>query len=202
MPKIGMEAERRKSLIFATISAIHEDGFRELTMAHIAKKAGVSTGLAHHYFGSKEHLLAATMRHLLKQLSDNVREQLAAAETPRGRISAIIKASFAPEQFQDAIVTTWLSFYIQAQTNTESKRLLKVYSQRLVSNLTFGLKAFMPTAEARHVAEGTASMIDGVWLRRTLHDANPDARAAIRTVEDYVDLQLRKQRNDRSPPTR
>ncbi len=74
MPKVGMEAERRRSLIDATVDAIHERGYSDVTMAQIAKRAGVSGGLVHHYFGSKDQLLAATMRHLLTELGRAIRE--------------------------------------------------------------------------------------------------------------------------------
>ncbi|ADZ71991.1 transcriptional regulator BetI [Polymorphum gilvum] len=190
MPKIGMEAERRRSLIAATVDAIHEHGFCDVTIAQIARRAGVSGGLAHHYFGSKDQLLAATMRHLLQDLGEGIRARLARAETPRARISAIIAGNFAPEQFREAVIAAWLAFYTQAQTTPSSKRLLRIYSARLTSNLTYNLKAFLPVAEAARVAEGTASMIDGVWLRRALTDGPPNAETAIRLVEDYVEAQI------------
>jgi TetR/AcrR family transcriptional repressor of bet genes len=40
------------------------------------------------------------------------------------------------------------------------------------------------------VAEGTASMIDGVWIRQALSDAKTDRDAAIAMVEDYVETQI------------
>jgi len=190
MPKIGMEEERRRSLIAATVDAIHEKGFCDVTIAQIARRAGVSGGLAHHYFGSKEQLLAATMRHLLHDLGHQIRSRLAGAETPRERISAIIAGNFAPEQFREAVIAAWLAFYVQAQTTQTSRRLLRIYAARLASNLTFNLKAFMPAKDAKRVAEGTASMIDGVWIRRALKDGAPDPASAIRMVEDYVETQI------------
>ncbi|MET1413807.1 transcriptional regulator BetI [Roseibium sp. HPY-6] len=190
MPKVGMEAERRKSLIDATVDAIHERGYSDITMAQIAKRAGVSGGLVHHYFGSKDQLLAATMRHLLTELGRAIRKDLARAETPRERISAIITGNFATDQFQPAVIAAWLAFYVQSRTTKSNSRLLRVYAARLASNLTFNLRSFMPRAEAQRVAEGTASMIDGVWIRQALSDARPDRQAAIAIVEDYVETKI------------
>ena len=65
MPRIGMEPVRRKALIAAAIDAIHDRGMGQVTMGEIARRAGVSAALAHHYFGGKDQLLLATMRHLL-----------------------------------------------------------------------------------------------------------------------------------------
>ena len=68
MPKIGMEPVRRRALIDATIAAIGGRGSVDVTMSEIAGIAGVSSALAHHYFGAKTDLLQATMRHLLSEL--------------------------------------------------------------------------------------------------------------------------------------
>lgn len=190
MPKVGMEAQRRRSLIDATVDAIHERGYSDVTMAQIAKRAGVSGGLVHHYFGSKDQLLAATMRHLLTELGRAIRESLAKAETPRERISAIIAGNFAVDQFQPAVIAAWLAFYVQSRTTESNNRLLRIYAARLASNLTYNLRFILPRDEARRVAEGTASMIDGVWIRQALSDAQTDRQAAIAMVEDYVENQI------------
>lgn len=190
MPKIGMEAERRRSLISATVDAIHECGYCDITMAQIAKRAGVSGGLVHHYFGSKDQLLAATMRHLLKDLGAGIRSRLSTATTPRQRINAIIEGNFGDGQFQPAVIAAWLAFYVQSRTTQSNGRLLQIYSSRLVSNLTFNLRKFMPQKDAVRVAEGVASMIDGVWIRQALRDRTVNRQEAIEMVEEYVDLQL------------
>ncbi|MBC2858390.1 transcriptional regulator BetI [Stappia sp. 28M-7] len=190
MPRIGMETHRRKALIDATVATIHERGFGDATMAEIARRAGVSGGLAHHYFGSKAGLLNATMRFLLTDLSRETRERMAGAEGPRARISAMISASFAPTQFQPALISAWLAFYLQARTDAETRRLLRIYHRRLVSNLAHAFSALIPGERARHAAEGTAAMIDGLWLQRIFADGPPQPRSAIRRVEDYVERQL------------
>ncbi|MDG1319155.1 MAG: TetR family transcriptional regulator, partial [Paracoccaceae bacterium] len=51
MPKVGMEPIRRAALVKATIAEIGEAGTLDVTVSQIAKRAGMSSGLAHHYFG-------------------------------------------------------------------------------------------------------------------------------------------------------
>ena len=88
MPKIGMEPLRRRALIDATISAIGERGSLDVTMSDIAGRAGVSSALAHHYFGAKDDLLQATMRHLLADLDRDMRRSALArpADAARARL--------------------------------------------------------------------------------------------------------------------
>ncbi|MBZ9844258.1 transcriptional regulator BetI [Mesorhizobium sp. CA5] len=196
MPKIGMEPVRRKALIDATISAIGERGSLDVTMSEIAGRAGVSSALAHHYFGAKDELLFATMRHILAELNTDTRRAFGIAVTPRQRVSAVVAVSFSDDQFQPQIIAAWLAFYVEAQKSMELRRLLRIYARRLNSNLMSGLTGILPRTEADRVAEATAALIDGLYIRRALKDGVPDAQTAIALVEDYLETKL----NGRSLP--
>ncbi|MBA3447370.1 MAG: transcriptional regulator BetI, partial [Pseudaminobacter sp.] len=139
MPKLGMEPLRRKALIDATISAIGARGSLDVTMSEIAGRAGVSSALAHHYFGAKDELLQATMRHILSELNSDMRVALGESETARARVRAVIAVNFSDTQFRPEIIAAWLAFYVQAQKSQPLRRLLRVYARRLHSNLMSGL---------------------------------------------------------------
>lgn len=190
MPKLGMEPLRRRALIDATVAAIGEHGSLDVTMSQIAGRAGVSSALAHHYFGAKDDLLRATMRSLLADLGRELRARLAGATTPRARLSAIVAVNFSAQQFGEEVVAAWLAFYVEAQRSPEMRRLLSVYARRLHSNLTAALAELMPRSDAIHVAEGIAAMIDGLYIRRALKNGAPDPVSAIALVEDYIGLQI------------
>ncbi|TIW38401.1 MAG: transcriptional regulator BetI, partial [Mesorhizobium sp.] len=70
------------------------------------------------------------------------------------------------------------------------RRLLKVYARRLHSNLMSGLTGILSRRQADRVAEATAAMIDGLYIRRALKDGVPDAATAIALVEDYLETKL------------
>ena len=170
MPKLGMEPIRRDALIKAAIVEIGEAGSLDVTVSQIARRAGMSSALAHHYFGSKDRMLIATMRHILRLFGAEVRDALAQANGPEDRIRAIIGASFSPQNFQPETATSWLHFYLQARTSPEARRLLAIYHNRLRSNLIDGFKPLV--ADPAAAAEATGAMIDGVYLRQVLQ---PDA---------------------------
>ena len=67
MPKVGMEPIRRSALVKATIAEIGAAGNLDVTVGQIAKRAGMSTTLAHHYFGGKDQIFLAAMRHILRE---------------------------------------------------------------------------------------------------------------------------------------
>ena len=56
MPKLGAEPIRKAALINATIFEVGRAGSLDVTVAQIARRAGMSPALAHHYFGSKDQL--------------------------------------------------------------------------------------------------------------------------------------------------
>lgn len=191
MPKIGMEPVRRQALIDATISAVGERGSLDVTMSEIAGRAGVSSALAHHYFGAKDELLFATMRRLLADLGRDTVRELARAETPRQRISAVIAVNFSSGQFRHEIIHAWLAFYVEAQRSTALRRLLRVYARRLNSNLMSALLPLMRRGEAERMAEAIAAMIDGLYIRRALKDGLPNPVSAAALVEDFVEAKLK-----------
>ncbi len=190
MPKIGMEPVRRKALVDAALKAIGHHGSLTVTMSEIAREAGVSPALAHHYFGSKDQLLIETIRSLLRQLKADAIIGLSQAETPRARISAVIRVSFQADQFAPEVVAAWLAFYSEAQRSEEVRRLLVVYARRLHSNLMSGLKPLCGSFDASRIADGAAAMIDGLYIRQSLKAAPLSIEASVALVEDYVTGQL------------
>jgi TetR/AcrR family transcriptional regulator, transcriptional repressor of bet genes len=190
MPKIGMEPVRRKALVDAALRVIGDQGTLSVTMSDIARNAGVSAALAHHYFGSKEQLLIETVRSLLKQLRDDTVTALQAAKTAREKLSAIVRVSFHADQFAPETIAAWLAFYSEAQRSDETRRFLAIYARRLRSNLVANLKALCGADDAVRVAEGAAAMIDGLYIRRALGSSPVTAEASIALTDDYITLNL------------
>lgn len=185
-----MEPVRRKALVDAALRVIGDHGSLSVTMSDIARRAGVSPALAHHYFGSKEQLLIETIRFLLRQLRDDAVTALRQAATPRERISAIIRVSFNADQFAPQTIAAWLAFYAEAQRSEETRRFLVIYARRLRSNLLAPLKSLCPTDAAERIAEGAAAMIDGLYIRQSLKSAPIGIAASIALTEDYVNALL------------
>ncbi|AXC49673.1 transcriptional regulator BetI [Paracoccus suum] len=189
MPKLGAEPIRKAALINAAIEAVGRAGTLDVTVAQIARSAGMSPALAHHYFGSKDQIFLAAMRHILGNYGRAVRSAGTGAAQPRARLDAVLQASFDAENFSRDTVAAWLNFYTLAQTNPEARRLLRVYHGRLRSNLRASLRALTPRPEA--IAETLGALIDGVYLRAALSPDRIDSRAALALCANYLDEALR-----------
>ena len=189
MARSAAEPIRREAIVKATIQEVARAGSLEVTVAQIAGRAGVSSALAHHYFGSKEAIFVAAMRHVLTVFGAEVRGALALADSPRARVEAIVRASFSAASFRRESVAAWLNFYVLAQSRPEARRLLAVYRRRLRSNLLHGLRPLVGE-RAETVAEGLGALIDGVYLRQALAGRTPDRRAATDLVLGHLDREL------------
>lgn len=183
MPKLGAEPIRKAALINATIHEVGRAGSLDVTVAQIARRAGMSPALAHHYFGSKEQIFLSAMRYILRVYGQSVRETLP-GRGPRGRVEAIVRASFAPQNFQRETVSAWLNFYALSFVNRDAARLLQVYRARLRSNLIFGLRGLCDHPD--RVADTLGALIDGVYLRAVLTPGPIEPEPALNTVMTYL----------------
>jgi AcrR family transcriptional regulator len=59
-----IEAARRAQIIECAIDAIAELGFAQASLAQIAKRAGISTGVISYYFAGKDDLIRAVAAHV------------------------------------------------------------------------------------------------------------------------------------------
>lgn len=192
MPKLGMAPIRRKQLVDAAIAVIHSDGFNNATVARIARKAGVSTGMVHHYFQDKDDLLFATMRYLLAELRADAAARLARTSDPQQRIGAIIDACFGDAQFDEQVFSAWLALYGNARQSPRLTNILALYHRRLRSSLLHDLRRLVTEQEALRLAEGIGAMIDGLWLRYALtgKPEHPEIPRAL--TRDYLAAALER----------
>lgn len=169
MPKVGIQEERRRQLIEATLDVVGELGLQSATIGAISRTAGMSSGLISHYFGGKQALIEATLRQLLEELKLALLEHTQSASlTPQQRLMAIVEANYSDFQRSAATTRTWLSFWSRAMHEPGLARLQHINNRRLYSNLCYSFRQLLPPEAARDAATQTAGLIDGFWLRSAL----------------------------------
>ena len=173
MPKVGMKPIRKKQLINATLESVALYGLQNTTIITISRIAGLSSGIISHYFGGKQELVEATVKHLLEQLKlallervnqPHLTQPLGAVE----RLAMIIEANFTQLQRSAPATKMWLSFWAQSMHQPGLARLQHINSKRLYSNLLFSFRQLLADDLAVIAAKQTAAMIDGFWLRSAL----------------------------------
>lgn len=178
MARVGTEKLRKQELIQATIKSIENHGFQGTTILTISRQANMSAGIISHYFGSKQGLILATIRHLLEELKQGLLQQITSCEqplTPELRLQMIVDTNFACFQQSTSVTRTWLCFWAQALHDPELARLQAVNSKRLLRNLLYSYRQIIPNKERAVLAASmTAAMIDGLWLRSSLSQTSVD----------------------------
>lgn len=188
MARLDVESIRRQQLIDATLKVIEVNGFQGATIGKIAQASGMSVGIVSHYFGGKQGLLEAAMRHLLATLSGDVlRSMEQRPDTPRDRLMAIVDANFSSVQTDPQSAKTWLAFWTQAMHSPELMRLQRVNERRLLSNLQYYLKALLPVDRVKGIAQTIAALIDGFWLRAAMSEGRIEPDEAIAMCKTYID---------------
>ncbi|AFV84612.1 transcriptional regulator BetI [Alteromonas mediterranea] len=182
MPKVGMEPVRKKQLIEATLEVMAEVGYHGTTISLISKRAGLSSGIISHYFGDKQGLIEATMRHLLEALKITKR-----IDDPLKRIDFIIENNFSQTQGASSATNTWFNFWALSLHNEGLHRLQCINHKRLERNLAFSYRKLLKPEQVKNAAASTAALIDGYWLRYSMGSVgNGDFTEAVTRCKQYV----------------
>lgn len=192
MARDALKEARKVQLMEATIDCIAARGFADLTLADVAKAAGLSVGIVNFYFRSKDVLLIETLRHLVadyvKQTNENIRS---AGTTAAAQIDAMIESDFHRTIANRKRVTVWYAFWGETRWRPE---FLKI-CQQLSDSFHEETKA----AFARLIAEGGYSdidpdlvargfdaMIDGLWLDMLINPKAVERDTAKQVVRTYL----------------
>ena len=181
---------RRDSLVAAALRVVAAEGIENTTVAKICEAAGVSRGLANHYFQSKEELLLIAFQKLLDDLGDVTRQAAQENGRPTLKIIAIIHAIFRSEFFNSTARAAYLCFWTASLSNPQFARVNRANYAQYHSSVA---RLFEKSAKQRSVdingrtaAIGLIGMIDGLWVDLSIgvDDFTPDD--AIAACRDYV----------------
>jgi TetR/AcrR family transcriptional regulator, fatty acid metabolism regulator protein len=90
-----IETARRAQIIECAIDAIAELGFAQASLAQIAKRAGVSTGVILYYFAGKDELIREVGAHVFATGAALISPPVNAQTTARAALRVFIEASVA-----------------------------------------------------------------------------------------------------------
>ncbi|CUH87228.1 transcriptional regulator BetI [Phaeobacter sp. CECT 5382] len=181
---------RNEELIEATIVAVHERGYSVVTMAEIAREAGASAASINYYFGSKEGLMEATMRHLLRKLRHAMIEGYAKADTPKERLYAVMDANFSDALFTVPQCSIWMQFWANAPYSPRLSRLHRINRSRVSSHVRAELTNLLPADRVETARRALQCYMDGVWLQAAQSDDRLNPETARNDAHRVVDLTL------------
>ena len=179
---------RHEEFIEATIIAVHERGYSVVTMAEIAREAGSSAASINYYFGSKEGLMEATMRHLLRLLREAMAEGYARADTPRDRLKAVMDANFSDQLYSVEKCSIWMQFWANAPYSPRLSRLHRINRARVRSHFLAELRNLVPEDQVETARLALQSYMDGVWLQAAQSQTPLNPASAREAAHQVIDL--------------
>ena len=160
---------RRQQLIDSTIAVLARKGYAGLTVADVAKEAGLSAGIVIFHFNSKDELLAAVLGALAAEYRAHWEASMnAAGPNPADRLKAMLLSDFDTDVYTREKLAAWVAFwgeiqgrpfYDQICAGSDAERQLTTESlcQQIIAEGGYKLD---PALTAR----GLESLGDGLWI--------------------------------------
>jgi len=180
-PRAELPGDKAARIVEAMRASVAARGIAGSTFDHVARQAGVSRGLLHYYFGTKERLLVEVVRRESEVRAELLDQAVASAAGADEVIDALVR-SF--EQILSQGTSAAMTFYellMLGQRNTEIAAELSELARRTRERLGEALRAgheagvFDLRAPAGDVASFLFALADGVMIRR-LSEPSLDAR--------------------------
>lgn len=184
MRRESLEA-RRTAILQTTRNVLVERGFSAMRIADVARQLGVSTGLIHYHFESKDQLVAETLRFAADEEQAQMEEDIAAAKGPVAKLDAFFSA-YSPKGAEPG----WL-LWIDAWGEGLRSPALRRISQELDLASVKTIQGVIDLGVAEGLFHSTdtyasawrlAAMLDGLAVQLTVHDQVVDGI----TVLDWV----------------
>src|SRR5687767_6004231 len=114
-----LPGEKAQRIVEAMRSSVARRGVAGSTFDHVAREAGVSRGLLHYYFGTKERLLAEVVRRDTDMQLAVLDEALAEAHTADDFIDALVRSLEDLVRRDPDFVTLVFELFAIARRNAE-----------------------------------------------------------------------------------
>jgi len=180
-PAGGLPGDKASRIVEAMRTSVAARGIAGSTFDRVAREAGVSRGLLHYYFGTKERLLVEVVRRECEVRGESLDQAVAGAAGADELIDALVRSL---EEILIEGSTTMVTFYElmtlgqrNAEIAAELAELARSTRIRLADALRAGREAgvFELRADPADVASFLIALADGVTIRR-LSEPDLDVR--------------------------
>ncbi len=193
-PRPSVEAQRREEVLEATCEIIAEVGFRNVRVSDVAKRAGISTGVVHYYFGTKEQMLDDAFRFAVQQARQRSLESITGVSSARDRLYAVLDVQL-PTDESDREWPLWLHLWAEALMRPPLQELNRASYENWIALIEGIIVEGQGTGEFRKVSAHDVTlqlltMIDGLVIQATLGAKDLDARRVRELVHSFVNSVL------------
>jgi AcrR family transcriptional regulator len=181
----SLSGEKAQRIVEAMRHSVARRGAAASTFDHVSREAGVSRGLLHYYFGTKEQLLVEAARRDCELRIEALERRLSGAQTADDFIALLAQNLQETAREDPDFVTLVFELFTLSRRNTEIAveyaRLLSRTRERLASMLAAAQEdgVLRLHAEPEAVADILFSIGDGFALR-LISEPDRDFSASIK----------------------
>ncbi len=177
--------ERRGEIVEAMLRVMARQGYAGASVAAVAREAGLTPGLLHYHFGSKQQILLALIERLDGSVQARFERRAARARSARARVDAWVDAHLAHDaDAEPAAVACWVALGNEALSQPEVRasyeRVVRADRERLEVLVREALREEgKRTSEARRISAGLLAAVEGAFRLAILApDAIPQGSAS------------------------
>ena len=191
----SLSGEKAQRIVEAMRHSVARRGAAGSTFDHVSREAGVSRGLLHYYFGTKEQLLVEAARRDCDQRIEALERRLADAQTADDFVALLAENLQETIREDPDFVTLLFELFTLSRRNAdiavEYARLVRLTRERLASMLAAAQEdgVLRLHAEPEAVADILFSLGDGFALRMIAEpqrDFTDTIRAGIECARSLV----------------
>lgn len=188
-------AVRRTQLIDATIAVLARKGYAALTVADVAKEAGLSPGIVIFHFTSKDELLAAVLGFLAAEYRRHWEVQVQnAGPQAAQRLKALLLSDFDVSVFTPQKLAAWIAFWGETQgrpvydqicagLDAERMAATEALCRELNDGGDYGLDPVL-------VMRTLEALCDGLWLGLAANGAGHRGRVSAADARNIIGAAL------------
>jgi AcrR family transcriptional regulator len=186
----------RERILEAACDLIASDGIDDVRIARVATKAGASTALVHHYFSTREELLAQALVHSFERAGE---DRFAAGPEPASAAAGLARAideCLPLPGAQEREWVLWVELWLRAVRDEELRPvaadLYRRYREWMAGFIRAGIEAgeFAAETDVEATADAAMALIDGVGVRALIGDPAMDVERAREVVGDELAARL------------
>jgi AcrR family transcriptional regulator len=183
---------RRQQLIDATIVMLARKGYSALTVADVAKTAGLSVGIINFHFESKEKLLAACLTFLAEEYYRNWQSALAApGASVAEKLQMVVLGDFNDKIFTPDKLAAWIAFWGETQGRPIYTEICSAYDDERAKTVGSLCEKIIKDGGYKlspaTVTRALESLGDGLWLG--VAAGNSQAKFTINAAQARTALQ-------------
>jgi len=122
MPKIVDHEKRRDEIALVACRVVAEHGFDQATIVRIAREAGYTTGMVAHYYDTKQEIVIAALRLILRRIEERLTRPVGAGEPAPDLLTVLTEALPVDEQ-RFIECAFWTAFWGQVSADKKLKRI-------------------------------------------------------------------------------